>query len=75
MKSTTLSAKEAAKYLGLSYWKLLDMTKKAEIPYVSVGRLKLFRQSTLDLWLADKENSSIKPDVPYTCTGLRKIIG
>lgn len=75
MMPTTLNAKQAAKYLGISYWKLLDMTKKGNIPYIPIGRLKLFRKETLDLWLTAKEDISIKPIIPYKHTRLNRIPG
>ena len=55
MKPATVKAKQAAKYLNISYWKILDMVKKGEIPHIKAGKLVLFRQTTLDRWLAEQE--------------------
>lgn len=55
MKPVTLKSKQAAAYLGISYWKILDMVKKGEIPHIRAGALVLFRQATLDRWLAEQE--------------------
>jgi hypothetical protein len=30
----TIDAKQAAKYIGISYWSILEMCKRGEIPYV-----------------------------------------
>jgi excisionase family DNA binding protein len=58
MKPATLKARLAAEYLGISYWKLLDMAKKGEIPHIRAGKLVLFRQATLDRWLAEQEEKN-----------------
>lgn len=57
--TVTKKARDAAKYLGISYWKLLDMAKRGEIPHVRVGKLVLFRRDTLDAWLAELEAASV----------------
>jgi excisionase family DNA binding protein len=54
----TLKAREAASLLGISYWKVLEMAKRGEIPHVRVGKLVLFRQDTLHRWLAEQEASN-----------------
>lgn len=51
----TVKAKDAAKYLGISYWLLLEMTKRNEIPYIPCGSRKLFRQESLDKWMQEQE--------------------
>lgn len=58
--TSTLKAREAAKYLNISYWKILDMAKKNEIPHIRIGKLVLFRRETLDSWLAHREAASVK---------------
>lgn len=60
MKSITLKARQAAAYLGISYWKILDMVKKGEIPHIRAGKLVLFRRETLDNWLAEQEAANIE---------------
>jgi excisionase family DNA binding protein len=59
MKPATFKAKQAAEYIGISYWKILDMVKKGEIPHIRAGRLVLFRQVTLDNWLQEQEAASV----------------
>lgn len=55
MERSTLTAKEAAIYLGIS----LDLVYKESIygslPCVRIGRRKLFRKETLDRWMTNKE--------------------
>ncbi|RAN91503.1 excisionase [Bacillus sp. SRB_28] len=55
MERSTLTAKEAATYLGIS----LDLVYKESIygslPCVRIGRRKLFRKETLDRWMTKKE--------------------
>ena len=55
MERQTLTAKEAASYLGISYWLLLELTKRRELPYIAAGSRKLFRRESLDRWLSDQE--------------------
>jgi len=69
--TSTLKAKEAAKYLGISYWKLLEMAKAGEIPHARAGRLILFRRETLDNWMKIQERASIELD--ETPAGVRRI--
>jgi excisionase family DNA binding protein len=57
--TATKRAKPAAKYIGVSYWKLLDMVKKGEIPHIRAGKLILFRKATLDEWLREQEIESV----------------
>ncbi|MFL0196964.1 excisionase family DNA-binding protein [Clostridium sp. WILCCON 0269] len=54
----TMKAKDAAKYIGISYWLILEMAKRHEIPYISCGRKKLFRKESLDKWMEEKEKAS-----------------
>jgi excisionase family DNA binding protein len=58
----TLDAKEAAKYIGISYWSILELTKRKKIPFSQVGGRKLFRRESLDKWLEDLEEKSICND-------------
>jgi len=59
-QSVTMKAKEAAEYLGISYWLLLEMTKKGELCYIAAGGRKLFRKESLDLWMTNMEAKSLK---------------
>jgi excisionase family DNA binding protein len=55
-----MTAKEAAEYIGISYWRLLDLTKQKQVPFSPVGGRKLFRKDTLDKWLEDLEKQSVE---------------
>jgi len=59
-ETVTLKAKEAANYVGISYWLLLELTKKCEIPFILAGGRKLFRKETLDLWMKNQELQSVQ---------------
>jgi excisionase family DNA binding protein len=59
MKPATVKAKQAAKYLNISYWKILDMVKRGEIPHIKAGKLVLFRKETLDRWIVEQEQQSV----------------
>lgn len=54
----TMSAKDASIYLGISYWLLLELVKRKEIPCIEIGNRKLFRKNSMDNWLATREASS-----------------
>jgi excisionase family DNA binding protein len=58
--TSTMRAKEAAAYLGMSYWKLMELRKAGKIPCIQLGGLILFRKETLDAWLAERETASVK---------------
>lgn len=61
-----LEAQEAADYLHISYWTLLEKAKKGLIPCVRVGRRVLFSQEGLDHWFADQERLSVSTQRPAT---------
>lgn len=74
MLKTTLTAAEAAEYLGTSYWNLLQMAKKGLIPHIRIGRRVLFRQESLETWLANQESHSLQRPGQLADKGtLRKI--
>ena len=56
---TTLTAKEAAKYLGISYWLITQLVRRKQIPCSRVGKRILFRKEALDIYLSKKENDSL----------------
>ena len=56
---TTLTAKEAADYLGISYWLITQLVKRKQIPCSRVGKRLLFRKEALNIFLSKKENDSI----------------
>ncbi|MBS4032643.1 MAG: helix-turn-helix domain-containing protein [Clostridiales bacterium] len=57
---TTLTSKEAALYLGISYWLCLELVKRKELPCIEAGGRKLFRKESLDKWMQTREIESIK---------------
>ena len=56
---TTLTMKEAAEYLGISYWLLNQLVRRREIPCSKVGGKFLFRVQVLEEYLSSKERESI----------------
>lgn len=72
-----LEAQEAADYLKISYWALLEKARKGLIPHVRIGRRVLFSQEGLDKWTEDLESKSVikLEDQPETYGVLRKIKG
>ncbi|MDR4469549.1 MAG: helix-turn-helix domain-containing protein [Nitrospira sp.] len=46
-----LSQREAATYLGISYWTLRDLTFRGEIPHVKIRRRILVDRLDLDAYL------------------------
>ncbi|MBI0578612.1 excisionase family DNA-binding protein [Neobacillus cucumis] len=64
MERQTLSAKEAAKYIGISYWSILEIAKRKDIPCIRIGSRVLFRKDAIDNWMVDREVESVQqPDV------------
>ena len=59
VQRTTLTMKEAAKYLGISYWLINQLVRKKQIPCSKVGGKYLFRVQALDEYLTKMEEESI----------------
>ena len=59
VKRITLTMREAADYLGISYWLINQLVKKKQIPYSKVGGKFLFRVKALDEYLTKKEKDSM----------------
>lgn len=59
VQRTTLTMKEAAKYLGISYWLINQLVRRKEIPCSKVGGKFLFRVQVLDEYLSSKEQESV----------------
>jgi len=57
---TTMPAKMAAEYIGVSYWKLLELAKTGGVPHIRLAGRILFRRETLDFWLAKQEQASVR---------------
>ena len=59
IKRTTLTAKEAAEYLGISYWLANQLVRRKQIPCSKIGGKFLFRVQALDEYLTKKEKDSM----------------
>lgn len=63
MDSNILSAKEAAKYLGISYWLILELVRKKEIPHTKLSSKIIFRKDSLDNYLLESEQKSVEKEI------------
>ena len=59
VQRTTLTMKEAAEYLGVSYWLINQLVRRKQIPCSKVGGKFLFRVQALDEYLSNKEQESV----------------
>ena len=59
VQRTTLTMKEAAEYLGISYWLINQLVRRKQIPCSKVGGKYLFRVQVLDEYLNKKEQDSV----------------
>jgi excisionase family DNA binding protein len=59
-RRVTVNAKDAAAYLGFSYWLTLELFKKGVLPGIRAGRRVLFRLSALDEWMSKQENKVLQ---------------
>lgn len=59
VQRTTLTMKEAAGYLGVSYWLINQLVRRKQIPCSKVGGKFLFRVQVLDEYLSNKEQESV----------------
>ena len=60
IQRTTLTMKEAAEYLGISYWLINQLVRRKEIPCSKVGGKFLFRVKALEEYLSEKEQASVR---------------
>ena len=58
VQRTTLTMKEAAEYLGISYWLINQLVRRKEIPCSKVGGKFLFRVQALNEYLSTKKQES-----------------
>lgn len=58
VQRTTLTMKEAAEYLGISYWVINQLVRRKQIPCSKVGGKFLFRVQALEEYLNRKEKES-----------------
>ncbi len=59
VQRTTLTMKEVAEYLGISYWLVNQLVRRKQIPCSRVGGKYLFRVQVLDEYLKNMEHQSI----------------
>ena len=59
IERTTLTMKEAAEYLGISYWLVNQLVRRKQIPCSKIGGKFLFRVQALDEYLTKKEKDSM----------------
>ena len=60
VERTTLTMRETAEYLGISYWLVNQLVRRREIPCARVAGRVLFRVQALDEYLKEKEDKSLK---------------
>ncbi len=60
VERTTLTMREAAEYLGVSYWLVNQLVRRKQIPCARVGGRVLFRVQALDEYLNTREEESLK---------------
>ena len=60
VERTTLTMKETAEYLGISYWLVNQLVRRKQIPCARVGGRVLFRVQALNEYLKEKEEKSLK---------------
>ena len=60
VERTTLTMKETAEYLGISYWLVNQLVRRKQIPCARVGGRVLFRVQALEEYLKEKEENYIK---------------
>lgn len=60
VERTTLTMKETAEYLEISYWLVNQLVRRKQIPCARVGGRVLFRVQALNEYLREKEENSIK---------------
>ena len=56
VERTTLTMKETAEYLGVSYWLVTQLVKRKQIPCSRVGGKVLFRKEALDNYLQKQDH-------------------
>lgn len=67
----TMTAREAAAFLGISTWLLYEMAKRKEIPCAKAGKRLLFRRQTLLAWLEQQEQASVA--IPEPAGKIRRV--
>lgn len=60
MVRKTMTAQEAADYIGIHKETIYVMARKREIPHIRIRRRIFFSQETLDAWMRDLEQKSLE---------------
>jgi len=60
LQRKTITAQEAADYIGVHIDTIYTMVRQKEIPHIRVRRRILFKTDTLDAWMNDQESNSCK---------------
>ncbi|MGM0903098.1 MAG: helix-turn-helix domain-containing protein [Bacillota bacterium] len=58
MQRKTITAQEAADYIGVHIDTIYTMVRQKEIPHIRVRRRILFKTDTLDAWMHEQEMNS-----------------
>jgi excisionase family DNA binding protein len=58
----TMTSKEAAKYLGIGYNKILDLTAQNKIPHIRLGKTYYYTKEFLDKWLVAEQTKPSKEE-------------
>lgn len=69
----TMTAKEAAEYLGISLWLCYELVKRKQIPAVKVASRVLFRKQSLDRYMEAQEAKSMGQEQPER--GKLRVVG
>jgi excisionase family DNA binding protein len=63
IERVTMTSKEAAKYLGIGYNKILELTQKNRIPHIQLGKTYYYTKEFLDKWLVDEQGKSKEQEI------------
>lgn len=66
LQNDTMTVREAAKYLGIAEQRLRSLTAQGSIRHLKAGNRFLYKRKSLDIWLEEVQNESIKPDIKKT---------
>ncbi len=58
----TMTSKEAAKYIGIGYSKILELTAANKIPHIRLGKTYYYTKEFIDKWLEEEQNKPSKED-------------
>ena len=58
-KNIVFNGKQAAAFLGASYWSINELCKQGKIPFYTIGNRRLFRKESLERWQINLEMASV----------------